>query len=499
MTDKSIKETYAAIDLGSNSFHMIVADYADDRIRIIDRIKEMIRLAAGLDRENRLNETAITAAIGCLQRFGQRIREIPSLQVRAVGTNTLRKAKNSREFLALAEAALGHPIEIIAGQEEARLIYQGVTNAIYNKDEQRLVVDIGGGSTELIIGRGPEPLLLESLYMGCVNITLNHFPDGEISGKRMRRAILFARQEMEVIENSYRRHGWDTAIGSSGSILGIHDILKTEGWSEQGITRAGLERLTDELILQGHSDELRFEGLPETRRPILAGGVAILCGVFESLGLERMQVSDRALREGLLHDLIGRRHDRDVRDNSIRTLLLRYGVDQDHAGRVRETAVILFEHVREGWGLAADPDLKLLSWAALSHEIGISVAHAQHHRHAGYLIAHSDLAGFSRQDQEVLALLARAHRRKFPLEELDAIPAAERQKVFHLCVLLRLAVLLNRSRSSTILPRMQVHADKQALALGFPEDWLAGHPLTLADLEMEAELLSAAGFRLGLG
>ena len=498
MTDNTTTETYAAIDLGSNSFHMIVANYSNDNLQIIDRIKEMNRLAAGLDHENRLSEAAMNTAISCLQRFGQRIREIPSLQVRAVGTNTLRKAKNSEAFLERANAALGHPIEIIAGREEARLIYQGVTNTIYNRDEQRLVVDIGGGSTELIIGRGPEPLLLESLYMGCVNLTRNYFSDGEISAKRMRHAILFARQELELIENIYRQSGWNTVVGSSGTILCINEILRAQGWSDNAISNTGLNRLKEELIRLGHSDALRFVELPESRRPVFAGGVAILCAVFEGLVIDQMQVSEGALREGLLHDLIGRRHDRDIRDRSIEAMMIRYGVDQPHARHTRETARILFQQVAEDWRLHADPDLKLLSWAALVHEIGISVAHAQHHKHAAYLVTHSDLAGFSCQEQQIMALLVRAHRRKFPMEELALIPALERNHIFLLCILLRLSVVLNRSRSISALPGIRLSAGELEGSLEFPGEWLRKHPLTQADLELEAEFLSAAGFRLTL-
>ena len=342
-------EPYAAIDLGSNSFHMIVANYVDGRLQIIDRIKEMVRLASGLNDNHELSEESMQLALSCLQRFGQRIKEIPQANIRAVGTNTLRQARNGEFFLSLADAALGHPIEIIAGQEEARLIYQGVAHTTYDEVNKRLVIDIGGGSTELIIGRGYDIFSRDSLYMGCVNMGTRFFGDGKIKAKRMSKTVLYARQELESIETAYKKTGWDLALGSSGTITTIRDVVQAQNWCETGITAAALSKLIDELIAIGDSSAIQFEGLSEHRRPVFASGVAVLYGVFEALNLEQINVSEGALREGLLYDLIGRTHNEDIRDKTIMDITQRYGVDLEQANRVQKTAENFFHQIRSDW------------------------------------------------------------------------------------------------------------------------------------------------------
>ena len=417
-----MEESFAAVDIGSNSFHMIVAKYTDGRLQVIDRIKDMVRLASGLDDRHRLDEESMERAIQCLQRFGQRIREIPRVNVRAVGTNTLRQARNGHAFLLRAREALGHPIEVISGREEARLIFLGVAHTVYNETDRRLVVDIGGGSTELIIGRGFEPELTDSLYMGCVNISQRHFRDGAITEKKIRGATLACRQEMEAVEALYRKSGWDAAIGSSGTISSIFDVIVKNGWSDAGITPASLELLCDALISAGNVDKIRLEGLSDRRRPVFVGGVCVLRAVFQALAIQRMSFSEGALREGLLYDLIGRVHDQDIRGHTISDAARRYQVDTEQAERVRATAVNLFQQARKSWGLDQRVDLRLLEWGAQLHEIGLSIAHTQYHRHGAYLLSNADLAGFSRPEQYNLAMLVRAHRRKFPLQELESLP-----------------------------------------------------------------------------
>ncbi|OGT82331.1 MAG: exopolyphosphatase [Gammaproteobacteria bacterium RIFCSPLOWO2_12_FULL_52_10] len=489
-------ESYAAVDLGSNSFHMLVANYNDNRLQVIDRLKEMVRLASGLDQNNFLTDESMDKAIKCLERFGQRIRELPRANVRAVGTNTLRKARNGNRLLTRAYAALGHPIEIISGLEEARLIYQGVAHSVYDTKDRRLVIDIGGGSTELILGQGFQPHKMESLYMGCVGVSQNYFNGGEISAKKMRNAILFARQELESIEVNYVKSGWDSVIGSSGSILSIRDVIKALGWSDDGITGDSLAKLKDAVITIGSTDKINFAGLSDDRKPVFAGGVAILCAIFEALQLQRISCSDGALREGLLYDMLGRLQDEDVRDKTINEIAQRYSVDTEQAERIKTTVTRIFDKVEDTWGLAKKPDLRLIQWAAQIHEIGLAVSHAQYHRHGAYLISNSYMPGFSNQDQVKLATLVRVHRRKFPEEELQNIPEHERDRVLRLCILFRLAVLLNRSRFYSSPPKLRLTAKNHDLKLSFPDRWLQDHPLTQADLESEAGYLQEIGFKL---
>jgi exopolyphosphatase / guanosine-5'-triphosphate,3'-diphosphate pyrophosphatase len=485
-----IPETYAAVDLGSNSFHMIVANAIDGRLQVIDRIKDMVRLAGGLDDKQRLTQEAMDRALECLSRFGQRIREIPRRNVRAVGTNTLRQAQNSTVFLKQANLALGHPIEIISGREEARLIFLGVAHCIYHETERRLVVDIGGGSTEIAIGRGYYAQLTDSLYTGCVSMSRRCFGDGEITAKKFRKAVLFARQELESIESLYKRTGWDSVYGSSGTVLAIHDVIRALGWSESHITPTALAHLKEALIDAGHTDKLDFDNLPETRKPVFPGGLAILCAIFEALEIENMTASDGALREGLLHDLIGRLQDQDTREKTINDITKRYNVDTEHAGRIEFTCTDIFRQLENDWGLDRDYDLKFLKWAAKLHEIGLFIAHYQYHKHGAYLLNHSDLPGFSREEQARLAFLVRGHRRKFPLEELQLLPEESRQKLLRLCVILRLAVVMHRSRAYAALPQFTLAAGDNAIRMKFPAGWLDSHPLTQADLQVETDLLA---------
>lgn len=492
----NMDESYAAVDLGSNSFHMIVANLVDGHLQTIDRMKEMVRLASGLNDKQELSEESMQQALECLQRFGQRIKEIPHVNVRAVGTNTLRQATNGKVFLSQAHTALGHPIEVIAGREEARLIYSGVAHSVFDDVNKRLVIDIGGGSTEIIIGRGFDTYCTESMHMGCVNMGQRFFADGKIKAKRMRKAILFAMQELESIETTYKKMGWDHALGSSGTIISIRDVVQAQGWCDSGITASALTQLLETLVAIGDSSLLNFTGLSERRKPVFASGAAILGGIFEILNLEKMDVSDGALREGLLYDLIGRVHDEDIRDKTIMAVTQRYGVDSEQANRVKDTAEHFFHQVKADWALDKKTDLKLLAWGALIHEIGLSVAHNQYHRHGAYLTANSDLAGFSQQEQTKLAMLVRSHRRKFPLEEFESLADSTKISVIRLCILLRLAVVLHRSRSNHSLPEVHISTNKNKITLDFPTDWLDKHPLTLVDLCTEQSFLQLADIKL---
>ena len=467
---------------------MIVANIVDGRVQVIDKLKEMVRLAGGLDENNKLSDEAAQRALECLQRFGERIREIPRGNVRAVGTNTLRQARNGKSFLKKANQALGHSIEVISGREEARLIFLGVAYNNFNDSEQRLVIDIGGGSTELAIGRGYDATLTESLYMGCVNMSDRFFKNGEITAKKMRKAILAALQELESIETRYKQAGWENIYGSSGTILSIRDVIKTRGSTETGISWGELTKLKDDVIAAGHIQNLKWEGLAPARAAVFAGGLAILCAIFESLSLRNINISECALREGLLLDLIGRLHDQDVRDKTVADLMSRYNIDTDHARRVEQTVSACFRQLRDQWTLEL-PELKQLRWAALLHEMGLAVAHNQYHKHGGYLLTHADLPGFSREEQSLLAFLVRCHRRKIAIEESHALADDIQQKAIRLCIILRLAVVLNRGRSENALPEFQLTANDGNIQISFPDNWLTEHPLTGADLNTEAAYL----------
>lgn len=485
----------AAIDLGSNSFHMIVARESGGQLQVRDRLREMVRLAAGLDSHGNLDDEARQRALDCLRRFGQRLTGFPRGSVRAVGTNTLRKARDP-DFLRQAEDALGHPIEVIAGVEEARMIYLGVAHGLPASDERRLVIDIGGGSTEVILGRHFEPLELESLYMGCVSYSQRFFADGSISDKAMRSAVIAARLELQALEGEYRDIGWAEAVGASGTVKAVGEVVRANGWCEEGITLEAMRRLADELVKAGHVDKLSLAGLKEERLPVFPGGVAVLLALFEGLGIGQMQVSDWALREGLLYDLLGRIRHEDVRERTIVALSERYRVDLVQAGRVEATAREALQQVAEAWSLQGEETEHLLLWAARLHEIGLAIAHSSYHKHGAYLVANSDMPGFSSSEQKLLAVLVRGHRRKYSGSLFKEFSGAERQRMQRLCILLRLAVLLHRSHSAGGSPRVRYEAGDKRLRLTFSEGWLAEHPLTEADLAQEAQYLQSAKFTL---
>jgi exopolyphosphatase/guanosine-5'-triphosphate,3'-diphosphate pyrophosphatase len=486
----------AAVDLGSNSFHMVVARVQDGHVHVVDRLKERVALGEGLDKGGDLSGGAQRRALACLARFGQRLRDMPSRNVRAVGTNALRRAHNVRAFLARAEPVLGHSIEVIPGREEARLIYLGVAHSRQDDPGRRLVVDVGGGSTECIIGRRFEPLVTDSLDMGCVAWSMRHFKDGRVTKKSMRRARLAARLELRPIRRRYRRLGWSTCVGSSGTVLAVEQIVRANGWAADGVPQKALGRLRDALIEAGSAERLELPGVDAERVPVLAGGVAILSAVFDEFGIDKMTASSGALREGVLFDLLGRFGHEDVRDRTIRRLALRHAVDAAQAERVERTATRALADVARTWALGDEDAEKLLSWAAQVHEIGLSVAYSGHHRHGAYLVANSDLPGFSRDDQQTLATLILGHRRKPQREAFDALPAGVATRALRLCVLLRLAVLLHRSRSERRAPMLRLAAGRESLRVRFPDGWLARHPLTRADLDEECSLLAEAGFRL---
>jgi exopolyphosphatase/guanosine-5'-triphosphate,3'-diphosphate pyrophosphatase len=487
----------AAVDLGSNSFHMVVARADYGQPSIVDRLREMVRLASGLNEHGYLDNPSQERALACLRRFGQRLRDMRAHQVRVVGTNTLRRARNGDAFLAAAEEALGHPVEVISGIEEARLIYLGVSHYTDTAEGGlNFVVDIGGGSTELIIGEGYEPKHLESLSIGCVGLSQEHFDGGRLSEKRFARARLAVRLELQPVAAAFRRLGWSRAIGSSGTVRAAGDVAAELGRVESGVSLEALEGVIAALIDARRVDDLDLPGLGPERAPVFAGGVAICAEVMSMLKIKHMEISSGALREGLLYDMLGRLHDQDARERSIQAMQRRYHVDTDQAARVEATAAALLAQVERDWKLADRRYRQLLVWAARLHEVGLDIAHSRYHHHGGYLLANADMPGFVRLEQQLLAALVTFHRRKLEDPFLAEVPAAWRAALFKLIALLRLAVLLNRGRSADELPPLVVTAGNDLLDVRFPEGWLDRNPLTAADLEQERAWLHTRGFEL---
>ncbi len=477
----------AAIDLGSNSFHMVVARTVLGQLRIIDRLRETVRLADGLDARGGLSADARQRALDCLSRFGERIRDLPAHGVRAIATNTVRALRDPQVFLSDAEAALGHGIEVVSGREEARLIYLGVAHAQPPKPEQRrLVIDIGGGSTECIIGSGFDTIERESLQIGCVASTRRFFGNGKLSKKRWKDALTEIEAEFQQFAGLYRALGWQEAIGSSGTNKAIGEICAAMKLTKGAVTAEALPIVRDRLLAADRIEDIDLPGLPEDRKAIIAGGILVLEAAFETLGLKKMQVSKAAMREGVLYDMLGRGGVDDPRDASIDALMHRYGNDRAQAQRVVDTALQLFDQVAAKWNLGED-ERRMLVWAARVHEIGLAIAHSQYHVHGAYILEHSDIAGFSRQEQLFLAALVRNHRRNVSNKSLEVLPDRLLAPARRCAAVLRLAVLLHRSHEAESIPKLTARVSGNAIALSLSKSWLDERPLLRSDLEHEPE------------
>ncbi|WP_368162440.1 exopolyphosphatase [Aeromonas sp. s6] len=486
---------YAAVDLGSNSFHMVIARLTEGRMQIIDRIKERVRLAEGMDEQRRMSQEAMARGLDCLALFAERLTNIKPDQIRIAGTYTLRRASNARDFVREAAKVLNHPIEIISGQEEARLIYQGVAHT-QHIEGQVLVVDIGGGSTELIIGEGFEHKALTSRKMGCVSFTQSFFGNGKLGEKAFNAAVLEAQHQLAPIINQYRKLGWQSCLGSSGSIRTVRDVLQGEEWTDGAITLAGLERLKEEMLKHKRVDQLKLAGLTEERQGVFAAAVAILLGLFTSLPIERMEYSDGALREGLLYEFEERLQHHDIRERTALALSTHYRIDKRQATRVERSVLSLFDALSGPWEMPEEPYRAILGWAARLHEIGLAINYSGIHKHSAYILQNTDLPGFNQDDQALLAALVRFHRKGLKLSELPALPNHDEQTVLRCIRILRLAVAAHHRRQDNLLPEWNVQAAGDQLVVTLPLDWCDENKLLMQNLEKEHRYCHEQGWPL---
>ena len=485
--------TLAAVDLGSNSFHCQVARVVGDQVYPLDSLREPVRLGAGLTKDKRIDDETQERALACLKRFGERLRGLDKRAVRAIGTNTLRVAKNAAGFLRRAQAALGFPIEVVAGREEARLIYLGVSHSLPASREKRLVVDIGGGSTELVIGTGYRPQRLESLFMGCVSYSLRFFEDGKVTKGEMKQAELAARNELQPIMARFARGNWQHAVGSSGTVRALADVLRLNGFAEEGITAAGLDRLRSHLIKAGDMDKVELAGLKPDRVPVFPGGLAILTAIFSELEIETMAPAGGAIREGVLYDLLGRFHHKDMRDMTVAQFMQRYHVDALQARRVGVLAFALYRKLTAESGEPDEDVSRHIAWSSRLHEIGISVAFSGYHKHSAYIVGHADMPGFSRDEQARLALLVQAHRRSLNKVAKDI---DEHDVDWNRVFALRLAALFYRSRADVALPSLQAKRQGRKFRLSIDPAWLRRNPLTVTALHDEVREWESIEFEL---
>jgi len=491
------RQLIAAVDMGSSSFRMIVARVEElngqSQIYIIDTLREPVRLGAGLDAQKYLDHASQERALGALGRFGERLRSFKPGEVRAVATNAVRVARNASEFISKAEAALGFPIDVISGVEEARLVYCGVAHQLPIGQGRRLVVDIGGGSTEFIIGEDYEPEAMESLYIGCVSTAQQYFADGSISPRAMKNAIMAARKEVTVLRRQILDMGWTHAIGSSGTARALAELCVSNRFTEHGISAEGLRLIREHVTAAGHLDKLTLEGLKADRLPMMPGGLAVMSAVFEELEIEQMEVTDGALRQGLLYDMLGRQHNEDMREITVAQFIHRYKIDGQHAGKVKVLAEILLNQLARQQPLLKE-QLPMLRWAAQLHEIGLSIGHNGHHKHAAYILGNADMPGFSKRQQQLLATWVLAHNGK--LAKVSDIANTATQWAAPMC--LRLAALFLRRREVEALPELKVKLLEQGIQLSVPKNWLITHPLTQYSLETEVEQWQRIGLQLEL-
>jgi exopolyphosphatase/guanosine-5'-triphosphate,3'-diphosphate pyrophosphatase len=467
----------------------------------LDALKETVRLGAGITAEKDIDPKTAERAFATLKLFAERLRGMTKSEVRVVGTNALRVAKNAHAFVREAESILGFPIEVIAGREEARLIYLGVAKSLPPSAHNRLVIDIGGGSTEFVIGHRLKPKLMDSLYMGCVSYSARYFAGGAIDKRSFKDAQLAARKEIEQIRAAFRREGWREAYGSSGTAKALAGIIADQGLSAGGITRAGLEWLRDRAIKAGHFDKLGVAIKPD-RIPVLAGGLAIMLTAFEELGLDEMATVDTALRDGVLHDMLGRGQQTDIRERTVEQFARRYHVDTAQAERVRHLALYFFDQLAPVAGsdtesLALAQSRQRLIWIARLHETGMDIAQAGFHKHTAYVLANADMPGFSKREQAAIARLALAQRGKLGKLVLDG---TLNDDFIRDALCLRLAVLLARSRRpvSAKLFGLRRAPDARRYTLRVNATWLNDHDLTDYELQQEVGEWAALGVGLSI-
>ena len=489
----------AALDIGSNSFHLVIARIVAGSIQILHRVKQKVRLADGLDDDGMLSDAAIQKGLAALQECQQSMQGFNPDTVRIVATYTLRKAINSGEFISAAKKILPYPVEVISGVEEARLIYQGVAHTT-STSGGRLIIDIGGGSTEFIIGKEFDPLLLRSLTMGCVNFTQKYFANGELKSRQFQKAVTAAHQELEMITDKYRHMGWDVCIGTSGTIKTIANLCaEYEGKAAPGvITLATLKALTQACIKAGHLDKINFNAISDDRRPVFAAGLAVLTAVFEGLKIEQMHYSGAALREGVLYEMEERLEHHDVRQRTAESMATRYDVDTAQARRVLQTTKQLYDAVAQDWQINSPEHQNILGWAALLHEVGLQINSRGVQRHSAYILRNADLPGFNQEQQAMLATLVACHRKKVNGQEIPTFEQFTRTEVHRLIALLRLAVLLNIKRQDDLLPAFDCDVTPNKLTIVFANQWLNEQPLVSADLRSEVERIAQLGITLSV-
>ncbi len=487
----------AVVDLGSNSFHMIVARIVNGSIQILSRLKQKVQLAEGLDRDQVLSQQAIDRGIACLALFSERLQGFPAENVQVIGTYTLRRAVNSDEFLRQAARVFPYKINIISGQQEAKLIYVGVSHTQPEKG-RKLVIDIGGGSTEMIIGDDFTPLIAESSHMGCVSFAKRFFNDGKLSVERFQQAKQCALEKIEDLAWEYRQLGWEATLGSSGTIKTVSEVLLALHFKDGLITLPRLNELVERTLKAEHFNQIHLPGLHHNRIDVFVPGLAILVALFETFQIKSMRYSDGAVREGVMYNFEDKFRVSNIRERTVNSLNQQFNLDREQAARVSQVAQMLakqfhsWQEERFAYELS-----QILFYAALTHEVGIVINHRNVQKHSAYILQNTELPGFDSEQQRLLAILARFHTGTFRIADIPDCYRYTNDDVLTLILLLRFAVIFNKTRQATELTEIQLsYSATQKWQLVFPDEYLTRNPLLKTELQQEQKFLASLGIEL---
>ncbi len=498
-TQQRKTEFYAALDLGSNSFHLVIARVVADAVQIVSKVKHKVRLAEGLDDNAMLSDEAIARGVSVLESMKESLQGVPRPSIRIVATHTLRKARNARSFIRAARKVFPYPIEIISGNEEARLIFVGISSNNANAGS-RLIFDIGGGSTEFALGDGADPVLCKSVQMGCVNFQQRYFKKHEITAKNTQAAITGAKVELELAAGNINKHKWDLTVASSGTARAIASVLNIRHARplDHPVSYNELSALLQDCIAAGNSEALNFDGLSEDRKPVFCAGLCIMIAVFQSLNIEQSVFSEAALREGVLFELQPTHNSQSVRVRTAQSLATRYDVDTKYAHKILSSCMYIYDHVKEEWEFDLPIYRHLLGWSALLHEVGLQINSRGLQKHSSYILLNSEMPGFNQEQQQIIAFLVRFHRKRIRPQDWLVDTSFDSQKIIQLLAILRLGVLLNINRHLPTLPEFSIKVEAQDIKLGFAQDWYDLSPMLLADISKENSYLQQIDYHLTL-
>ena len=487
---------YAVIDLGSNSFHMLITRQLANSVQVVDKVKRKVRLASGLDSNNVLSDDAIARGLECLRFFAERLQDIPKENTRIVATATLRLATNSANFITAANKILDNNVTLLSGLQEAENIYLGVAHTSCAA-KNKLVLDIGGASTELIIGSDFNVKQAISLDMGCVTFNKQFFPSNVITKQCLNNAINYAKQCLTPYIKQYQTLGWQVVLGGSGTMQALAEILMFEQ-QPAIITHTFLQRINSQLQKFERIDDIAINGLTHERTPVFISGVAILIALFESFHIEQLQLSSGALREGLLYEMLPNSRKTAIRQRTVNGLTAKFHIDTHHAQRVQCQLTSLLKRVATPWLLIDKNTIKLLESAVLLHEIGLLIEYKRHQQHGAYLLNNSDMPGFEQAERQFIAALVKLYKGDINVDLLKSLSEVNFEQACYALVVLRLAIILCQRRQDDVLPDYQIQVEKNALFLCLPKPWLAQHPLIADELQQENIALKKIGMTLSI-